>query len=141
MHLMDQDESPSEIAKFLGCSRSSVYRWEEMARDGPAGLDAKAHPGRTPRLDDGQLQELQKLLKQGSPAHGWSSDLWTGKRVATLIRRHFGVQFDPDYVVRLLKRRLSWSSQKPETRARERNEVEIARWLREEFPRIKKSRA
>jgi hypothetical protein len=37
-----------------------------------------------------------------------------------------------------LYRRLHWSSQKPERRARERNEAEIARWQREEWPRIKK---
>jgi len=141
VHLLDQDESPTLIARFLGCSRSSVYRWEKMARDGPCGLEAKPHPGRRRRLSDEQLQELEALLKQGAPAHGWTTDLWTARRVAKLIRRHFGVKYDPDHVRRMLKKRLGWTSQKPARRARERDEAEIERWKREELPRIKKRRA
>jgi transposase len=141
VRLLEQGESPRQLAKFLGCSRSSLYRWRDMARDAPGGLDARPHPGRARKLDDSQLGRLEGLLQQGALAHGWSTDLWTGPRVATLIRRHFGVRHDPDHVVRLLKRRLGWTSQKPERRARERDEAEIERWKREEFPRIKKRRA
>ena len=43
-----------------------------------------------------------------------------------------------DYIGTLLHK-LGWSVQKPEHRARERDEAEIhQRWRREEWPRIKK---
>ncbi len=138
VQLVEQGESPTQIAKFLGCSRSSIYRWCGQAEAGPGGLAAKPHPGPAPCLSDKQLPQLEALLLQGALAHGWSTELWTGKRVARLIRRRFGVKYTPDHARRLVQRRLRWSCQKPEYRARERDEVEIERWRREEFPRIKK---
>lgn len=140
VYLLDQGESPTDIGHFLGCSRSSVYRWEE-ARAGPEGLAAKPHPGARPKLDERQLAELEELLKQGALVHGWQTNLWTAKRVAQLVRRHLGVTYHPEGLRLLLKKRLSWTSQKPVRRARERDEAEIARWVREEFPRIKRGRA
>jgi transposase len=58
--------------------------------------------------------------------------------VAEVIRRRFGVHYDPSGVWHIL-RKLGWSSQKPERRARERDEQEIQRWRREHWPRLKKS--
>ncbi|MGW0552152.1 winged helix-turn-helix domain-containing protein [Streptomyces altiplanensis] len=43
-------------------------------------------------------------------------------------------------VWRLLTGRLGWSLQRPERRAVERDESEIARWIAHEWPRIKKGR-
>jgi transposase len=49
---------------------------------------------------------LEKLLLQGATAHGWANALWTAKRVAEVIRRHFGLSFHPEHVRKVLKRRL-----------------------------------
>ncbi|MFC9398253.1 winged helix-turn-helix domain-containing protein [Streptomyces sp. NPDC057027] len=38
----------------------------------------------------------------------------------------------------MLTGRLGWSLQRPERRAVERNESEIARWIAHEWPRIKR---
>jgi transposase len=138
VQLLSAGESPTDIARFLGCSRASVYRWQEAARAGPEGLSAKPHPGRPPELTDKQILELERLLLQGPTAHGWHTCLWTGSRVARLIQRHFGVTYCDDHALRVVRWRLGWSCQKPERRARERDEAEIARWKREEWPRIKK---
>jgi len=58
------------------------------------------------------------------------------KRVAALIQRHFGVAYHPDHVRRLLNKRLRWTSQKPQKRARERNLKEVERWIADDWPRI-----
>ena len=78
----------------------------------------------------------KNLLDQGAPAHGFPNELWTAARVAQVIHRHFGVTYHPDYVRRLLRRRLGWTSHKPQRRARERNDKEVERWKADEFPRI-----
>lgn len=104
--LLDQGEAPSDIARILGVARGSLYRWRQQARSRPDGLAAKPHPGPSPRLSDAQLAGLQALLLQGASAHGWPNDLWTARRAATLIRRHFGIAFHPEHVRKLLKRRL-----------------------------------
>jgi transposase len=136
VQLLRQGESPTDIARILGVARPSLYRWRVAADRGPDALAAKPHPGPAPRLSDEQLRRLEGLLQRGARAHGWPNELWTAARVTQLIRRHFGVSFDPDHVRRFLRTRLGWTSQKPQRKARERDEDEIARWLREGFPRI-----
>jgi transposase len=134
--LLRQGEAPTTVARILGTDRSSLYRWQTAAERGPEGLTAKPHPGPTPRLSDDQLRALERLLEQGATAPGWPNQLWTAARVTRLIRRHFGVRYHPDHVRRFLRARLGWTSQKPRRKAKERDEDEIARWRREEFPRI-----
>jgi transposase len=87
-------------------------------------------------LSDAQLRQLEALLLQGASRHGWPNDLWTAARVTEVIRRHCGVALHPEYVRKLLKRRLGWTSQKPQTKAKERDEDGIRRWIDAEFPRI-----
>jgi len=135
VELLEQGESPTTIARILGVHETSVHRWRRMARKGP-GLDAKPHPGRKPLLCAEQWVEVQRLLLQGAKAHGWPNDLWTAERAAALIKRHFGVDYHPEHVRSVLKERFDWSSHKPEIRAREQNDKEVARWLDDEFPRI-----
>jgi transposase len=110
-----------------------------VARSAQAGLDAKPHPGGSqPKLNLEQRQYLIDLLGQGARAHGFRNELWTLARIATVIARHFGVTYCPSGVWHLM-RRLGWSPQKPQRRARERDEKAIAQWPREDWPRIKKS--
>ncbi len=104
--LMDQGESPTAIARILGVTRPSLYRWRQAARSGPEGLAAKPHPGPTPRLRDDQLEQLENLLLDGATAHGWPNELWSAQRVAEVIRRHFQLAFHPEHVRKILKRRL-----------------------------------
>jgi transposase len=133
--LLEQGEAPVAVARILGVTPTSLHRWRRMARQGQ-GLAAKPVRGAKRRLTDAQLRQLEQLLDQGAPAHGFPNDLWTAARVAQVIRRHFGVIYHPDYVRRLLRRRLGWSSHKPQRRHRERNDKEVERWKADEFPRI-----
>jgi transposase len=136
VELLHQGERASVIARCLGVDRSSVYRWRHQAESSPHGLAAQPHPHRPYLLADDQLGELETLLRQGPQAHGWPNSLWTTARVAQLIQRHFHIGFHHDHVGRFLRQRLGWTPQKPQRRARERNEDAIAQWKREEFPRI-----
>lgn len=138
MELAESGERTSVICRVLGTTRTSLYRWKDMARDGPEGLRANPHPGRPRLLSAGEHRRLERHLMKGATAHGWANELWTAKRVTRVIKRHFGVTYHPEHVRKIVKERLGWTSQKPERRARERDEVEIERWKREEFPRIKK---
>jgi len=125
VELVNEGESPEDVAHFLGCGRSSVYTWVKLAREGPAALAAKPHPGRTPRLSEADRERLEGLLAEGAVAHGWRTELWTAARVADLIERHFGVAFHPEHARKVLRRKLGWTSQKPQKRARERDEEAI----------------
>src|SRR5262245_31571278 len=135
VELLEQGEAPALVARILGVTRPSLHRWRRMARQG-IGLAAKPAPGARRRLTDSQFLELERLLDKGAPAHGFPNELWTSARVAQVIQRHFGVKYHPDYVRRLLRRRLAWTSHKPQVRARQRNDKEVERWKADEFPRI-----
>src|SRR5262245_46055174 len=104
--LVEQGERPCTVARILGVNRNSLYRWRQMAQQGTDALAAKPHLGLPPRLTDDQIARLDTLLRQGAKAHGWPDSLWTVKRGAEMIRRHFDVSFHPEHVRKLLKRRL-----------------------------------
>jgi transposase len=123
---MQRGESPSVIARILGVGRTSLYRWLAMAKRAPEALAAKPHPGPRARLTAQQITELEELLLKGARAHGWPNDLWSAQRVAEVIRRHFGVGYHTEHVRKIIRRRLRWSSQKPQKKAKQRNDEKIA---------------
>lgn len=138
MELLEKGHSIAEIAERLKTTAASVRRWRHAYNnDGVKGLKAKPVPGRPPWLTPKQKDQLVKILLRGARAAGYTNDLWTCPRVAEVIRQRFGVTYHVDYVGTLLHK-LGWSVQKPEQRARERDEAAIARWRRVEWPRIKK---
>jgi transposase len=91
-----------------------------------------------PRLTDTQLRQLDGGLRRGPRAHGFATDLWTLDRVATVIEAETGVSYHPGHVWKLLRDKLGWSRQRPARRAVERDDEAIARWVAEEWPRIKR---
>jgi transposase len=136
--LLEEGCGQSEVARKLGVSPSAVSQWKQAhAQGGNDALVAQVHPGPTPKLSAKQCQRLVELLKQGPRKHGWSTELWTLPRIAELIARKFGANYDQSGVWRLL-RRLGWSCQKPERRARERDQGTIDRWRKSDWRRIKK---
>lgn len=136
--LLQAGRSVRDVADIVGVSESSVRRWRlALRKGGMESLKAKKHSGRTSRLTPQQKQRLVKILLQGPCKAGYRTDLWTCARVADIISKTFHVEYHPSHVWKIL-RELDWSCQKPERRARERNEEAIARWRRYDWPRIKR---
>ena len=136
--LLAEGKGIREVARLVGASPSSVARWKQaVEQGGREALRAKPHPGRRPYLTARQKERLKRVLLKGPLAAGFPTDLWTCPRVAEVIARRFGVQYHPDHVWRLLQS-LGWSCQKPERRARERDDEAIRRWRETEWPHIKK---
>jgi len=140
LELLDEGRSLHEVAGLLGCAPSSVMRWRD-ARDagGEDALKAKPVSGRPPKLTDKQKRSLEKILLKGPIASGYRTDLWTTARIAQVIERKFGVRYHRDHVGRLLGQ-MGWSHQKPERRASQRDEKRIADWVKNDWPRVKKTR-
>ena len=133
--------SQVQIARHLGVSEATISKWKKvMERDGPEALQARKASGRPPKLSDADKQKLIQKLEQGALVAGFATEQWTQARVKQVIEREFGVQYHRDYISRLLHD-LGWSVQKPDPRAIERDEELIQAWLRQDWPRIKKSAA
>jgi transposase len=135
VELMGQGEAWAVIAHVLGVSIQSLYNWDRKTKSG-VGLSVKPLSGRRSKLSSSQLEALRKLLLQGAKAHGWSNDLWTGKRVAKVIKDHFGVDFSINYVQALLRNSLNWTVQRPVLHVSEPSKGATKQWLAVELPRI-----
>lgn len=140
IHRLLDGYTPEEVADFLGVDPSTVRRWRAaFGCDGWAGLGARAIPGRPTKLTRTQEKVVRRWLDDPPTAFGFSTELWTGARLADLIRQEWGIDLSPRYLPDWLRRR-GLSPQKPERVPRERNDEAIAAWVRGDWPRIKKPR-
>lgn len=138
--LFTQGQSQAAVMRSLAVSRQTAHRWYHAWRGGGRpGLKAAGRLGRKPRLDARQLARVESELLRGPQRHGFSTDLWTLPRVATLIERLTSVHYHPGHVWYIL-RRLNWSPQRPARQARERAEPAIRQWVTRRWPAVKKTR-
>ena len=136
--LKAQGWSQQKIAEALGVTAGAVSQWMRRGREGGVeALKGRPRPGATPKLTAEQRAQIPALLAQGAEAFGFRGDVWTAKRVATVIRREFGVRYHPNHVGKLL-RAAGWSVQKPIERASQRNEAAIEAWRTERWPARKR---
>ena len=135
--LLARGVSKSEVGRQLGVTRQTVAAWERrLEEDGRPGLK-RGTLGRPRQLDAAQERELGQLLMAGAVAAGYPTELWTLPRIGKVIAERSGVEYSTGHLWHLL-RRMGFSCQKPEKRATQRNEAEIARWKRHTWPALKK---
>ena len=96
-------------------------------------------PWRSSTVDLGAKGTASPASGPRGPVLGVPGDLWTQPQVAEVIRREFGVSYDPSQVGRILKQ-CGLSLQKPLRRATQRDETAIQRWKEERWPMLKKRR-
>ena len=131
--------SLQEVARRVKSSASSAHRWWQAWRKrGSSGLDAKPAPGRPRKLTDKERKKLLGVLIEGAKVAGFSTEVWTLKRIGLVIQRKFGVRYHPSHVWKVM-RACGWSCQVPDRRALQRDEDAIERWKRHRWPAIKKS--
>ena len=136
--------SSAEVAEFLGVSLASVKRWLARHRaGGDAALAAVPHPGPPPKLTPRRAERVLCRVRERRPRDmGFAADSgshWTARRVAAVVERRFGVRFNHRYLNDWLSRR-GISPQLPQRVPRERDEAAIVRWLRYDWPAIKRGR-
>lgn len=133
--------STAEVAEFFGVGQRTVRGWVRHWRrcGGDRALRAKAASGRPPKLTKTQERQVLAWLRHCPTRFGFSTSLWTAKRVAWLIAKRFNVRFNRRYLIRWLARR-NITPQKPARVPRERDQDAIDHWIEHDWPRIKKKR-
>lgn len=138
--LEEQALSAAEVAESVGATERTVRRWSQQAREGgEEALAAKPHPSPPSKLNDQQRTELVQIMLQGAQAAGFTNDTWTCARVAEVVEREFGVEYDLGHLSRIL-RSLDFTPQLPQRVPKERDPEAVDRWRRDDWPRIKKGR-
>lgn len=139
--MFEDGKGTFEIADIFRVTPGAVSQWKKAWLEaGAEGLKARPMPGGVSRMTDEQRAELRGLLVKGPRANGFDTELWTLPRIAALIEQQLGIQYESSHVSRILKR-LGFSPQKPERRAREQDEEAVAAWREQDWPRIKKKPA
>jgi len=129
-----------EAVRVFGVSRASIHNWLVAADEGgPAALRArKRGPKPHPRLAGYQAATLVRLIETRCPDQlRLPFALWTREAVQEVMAKRYGIRVSLWTVGRYLKR-WGFTPQKPLRRAYERNPAAVARWLREEYPAIRR---
>jgi transposase len=136
---VQEGESPEDVVRVLGISRATIYGWLSRYRQGGWGqLDAKKRGGRKPKLGGQALAWVYKVVTLGDPRqYKFEFALWTSNMVRVLIRRQWGIALSRASVCRLLNQ-LGLTAQRPLWRAYQQNPVVVERWLKEQYPVIRR---
>ncbi len=129
------------IAAALGITQGGVSRTlTKFKQQGEAALQYHKPTGAPPRLTQEQLAQLVEELNKGLQHHGFPGEIWTRKRVKAVIEQFFEVSYDVSQVGRILKK-VGWSRQKPQKKARQQKPEAVQQWQDERLPELKKSAA
>ena len=137
--LQQQGWKQVAIAQALGLTQGWVSRTlTKYQQQGQDALAWRKPAGATPKLTDTQLAQLVEELNKGAEHHGFPGHMWTRPRVKEIIKRLFGVSYDPSQVGRLLKK-VGWTRQKPQPKARQQDPERVQHWRQDRLPELKKS--
>jgi transposase len=130
--------SVAAAARAAGVNRSTASGWvNAFRRRGAAALVAQPRgPKPRPLLTPEQEARLLGVLRDRTPDQlGLPDTLWTREAVADWAARELGVRRSRWVWGRWLRAR-GFTPQRPARRAYERDPEAVARWLREEYPRV-----
>lgn len=128
----------SEVARICDVSHEAVRLWYiNWKKKGLEGLKSKGKPGPKPKLTEEKKEKIIKALLKGPQALGWTTNIWTLKRITEVIKKVAKVKHHPGYVWRILKS-MGWSCQRPKLQSKYRNERIITKWRKVVWPAIKK---
>lgn len=139
MRMLARGVPQAEVARACGVSRQTAMTWQRRLDDDPQAWRRRPL-GRPGVFDAKQRARLRTLLLQGAVVNGFATELWTLRRVATLIEREVGHAFSISYVWQVL-RDLGFSAQRPVGRASQRDAVAIRDWKEQRWPALKKTPA
>ena len=136
---VQEGESPEMVARTFRITSRTMYKWLAQYRQGGWGaLKAKPLAGRPPKLDDKKLKWIYHTVVQKNPMQlSFRFALWTREMVADLIKEKYGIRLAANSVGRLLAQ-LGITPQKPLYRATERDATLVRKWLKTEYPKIRK---
>lgn len=111
--LVAQGVTCPEVAALLGDAPRSVEYWVHRFQEkGLVGLQDGEHPGRPRRLDEKQMEAINRAVR-GKPSDvGMHVNLWDGKTLSAWIEKEFGIQLRVRQCQRLF-RHLDFRLRKP----------------------------
>jgi len=140
VHAIEEREvSPEEVTNVFSISRTCIYRWLNIYRDG--GIDAletERAPGAKPKITTKIDEWLEYVVLEKTPLdYGYDSVLWTKCILRELMGKVFNLDVSASSIG-LHLRELGLSYQKPEYNAAEQDSEEVKHFLDVKLPIIHK---
>src|SRR5215217_7866897 len=129
--------NPTDIAAFLFCSRSSVYRIVRLYRARKLGFTVDAEgqlkaPVRTTILMPWMKRSLGALLKATPRAYGWCRTRWSGATLAAQLKRKHGMEVST-WTVRRWLHEMGWVWKRAKLVAKDNDPQRVERLARIRF--------
>lgn len=139
INLIEKDGlTAAAAARRMKIHDRTIRKWLAAYRkDGIKGLTVKVSTGRKRKLQLNESKKLQRIILDGAVKAGFPNELWTSKRVLQVIKNTFGIEYHSNHLPKLL-RNLGFTPQRPQREAREKDQVQIDKWVRFKWTRIKK---
>lgn len=136
--LNSEEHTSSKISEILNISRSKISEWLKIyAEQGFEGLKEGERSGRPSRLSDLQKIILCDIIDSGPIAFGYTSGIWTSKRISNTIFEEFNIQYHEGHVRKLLYD-FGFSVQSPKRVLALADKEKQAQWISKTYPKIKK---
>lgn len=104
--LVAQGMSCPEVARILGDSPRSVEYWvHRFQGQGLSGLREGERCGRPPRLNEKQMKEIGRVLRDKPSDAGMPVNLWDGKTLSAWIEKKYDLQLSVRQCQRLFRQR------------------------------------
>ena len=135
---VQEGESPENVIRSLGFTRSCIYTWLARYRAGGWGaLKARALKGRPWKVRPAQMRWLYQTVVGKSPLQfRFEFALWTREMIRIVLREQFGLELSVTSVGRLLKQ-LGLTCQRPLFRAMEQDPERVRQWRERDYPVIR----
>ncbi len=136
--LFTKGVAQAEVARRCNVTRSAVSQWHAAwKKNKKEGLASKGHPGFPSRLTEKKREVFRKAVMAGPLSHGYETDLWTLSRLAAVMKKETGVRFAHNRTWQIV-RELDFTCQKPQVKAKQRDEAAIKAWKEKRLPGLKK---
>lgn len=111
--LVAQGMTCPQVAQLLGDAPRSVEYWvHRYHQQGLAGLTEGERTGRPRRLNEKQVKEVSRVLREKPSDAGMRVNLWDGKTLSAWIAKTYGIQMGVRQCQRLF-RQLEFRLRKP----------------------------
>ena len=133
--MVGEGVKPTEVARRLGVSRSSVYEWlKRMGTGGDRELETRPRSGRPRVIDERLVRFVARMVANTDPRHSHHlSGLWSRQSIGELVQSRLEAKLSRWSVGRLLQQ-LGLEPQRPSFEAWRSHPGDIGHWARKQLP-------
>lgn len=128
----------AEVARKLKVSTAATNYWhKDWDEKGMQGLKSKGHPGFDSELDEKGRKAFKRAILDGPEEYGFETNLWTLPKLAKVLKKVSGFTCSEVWTWHIV-RTLGFTPQKPQVKAKQRDERAIEQWKTRTLPSLKK---